>query len=90
MKQLLAIFLFISGTVLALSGCVQNTPNWDSQFGESARLAVARQTLNPDAGQKDVSESVDGNTSREAMGRYRNSFKEPPPNNNGFVIGVGR
>jgi hypothetical protein len=33
---------------------------------------------------------MDGNASREAVGRYRGSFKEPPQNNNGFVIGVGR
>ncbi len=75
---------------LGLSACVQTTSRWDTQFGDAARLAAARQTLNPAAGQKEVAESVDGNTSREAVGRYRNSFKEPPQNSNSFVIGVGR
>lgn len=76
--------------LFGLAACVQTTPNWDKQFGESAQLAVARQTLNPDAANKDVPEIMDGNAAREALGRYRSSFKEPPQNNNGFVIGVGR
>ena len=76
--------------VFALTACVQTTPHWDSQFGESARLIAARQTANPDAGKKDIPESMDGNASREAVGRYRNSFKEQPQYNNSFVIGVGR
>ena len=76
--------------LFGLAACVQTTPNWDKQFGESAQLAVARQTLNPDAANKDVPDAMDGNAAREALGRYRSSFKEPPQNNNGFVIGVGR
>ena len=90
MKNNLISLLIAGCSFTALSACVQTTPLWDSQFGESARLAVARQTLHPDAGQKNVPESMDGSASREAVGRYRNSFKEPPQNNNSFVIGVGR
>lgn len=90
MKSHFAIALLASSTLFTLSACVQNTPHWDSQFGDSARLAIARQTLNPDAGKKEISESVDGNVSREAIGRYRSSFKETQQNTNSFVIGVGR
>ena len=90
MKNLWIKFLLAVCMVSGLSACVQTTPQWDSQFGESARLAVVRQIRNPEAGQKEVPESVDGNTSREALGRYRTSFKEPTQNSNSFVIGVGR
>jgi hypothetical protein len=37
-----------------------------------------------------VTESMDGTSSREAIGRYRGSFKEPQNNANSFTIGVGR
>jgi hypothetical protein len=76
--------------VFCLNACVQTTPQWDSQFGDAVRMSVAQQTLNPDAAQKQVPEAVDGNASREAIGRYRSSFKEPQPNNSTFTIGVGR
>ena len=90
MKNNLINVVLAASALSSVTACVQTTPQWDSQFGESARLAVARQTLNPDAGSKAVPEAMDGNASREALGRYRSSFKEPPQNNNGFVIGVGR
>jgi hypothetical protein len=69
---------------------VQTTPQWDSRFGDSVRMAVAQQTLNPDAAQKHMPEAIDGNASREAVGRYRTSFKETQPNTSAFTIGVGR
>jgi len=90
MKNHLINVLLAVSVLSGLAGCVQTTSRWDSQFGESARLATARQTLNPEAAQKAPPESLDGQASREAVGRYRNSFKEPPQNNNSFVIGVGR
>lgn len=90
MKSPFAITLLASSALFTLSACVNNTPRWDSQFGDSVSLAIARQTLNPDAGKKEVSESVDGHVSREAIGRYRSSFKEPQQNTNSFAIGVGR
>lgn len=90
MKNIFAIGALCQCAVFGLSACVQTTPDWDSQFGDSVRLSVAQQTLNPNAASKSVSESVDGNASREAIGQYRNSFKEPPANSNSFTIGVGR
>ena len=90
MKKIFAAALLCQVSLVLLTACVPTTPNWDSQFGDAARMSVAQQTLNPDAGQKTLSESVDGNASREAMGRYRSSFKEPQPNTSSFTIGVGR
>ncbi len=75
---------------LLLAGCVQTTPQWDSQFGESVRLAQQKQTLNPAAGGDAPVNGIEGVTGREAVTRYRNSFKEPQPANNSFTIGVGR
>lgn len=88
-KKLINIFLAVAA-MSTMSACVQTTSHWDTQFGESARLAASRQTLNPAAGQKEIPEAMDGQASREAVGRYRNGFKEPQQNTNSFVIGVGR
>lgn len=75
---------------VCLSACVPTTPEWDSQFGESARKSASLQIRNPNAGATPVSESMEGHAGREAIGRYRSSFKEPQNNANSFVIEVGR
>lgn len=77
--------------VFLLSSCTHTTSAWDSHFGESVRLAISQQTLNPQAGlNPDFSTGIDGKAAREAMGRYQNSFKEPSPATNNFTIGVSR
>ena len=77
--------------VLVLSSCASTTPAWDAHFGESVRLAVSQQTINPGAGlNPDPVTGIDGKPAREAMGRYQNSFKEPAPAVNNFTIGVSR
>lgn len=73
----------------ALSGCVQTTPEWDSHFGEAQRMMMAQQVINPDAGMKEMPDSMDGGASRETVIRYRSTFKEPPAPQNVFTIGVG-
>ncbi len=90
MNRQMTISILAGSVSLILGGCVQTTTQWDRQFGESARMAAARQTLNPDAGKQAVPEAVDGHAAREAVGTYRSSFKEPAQNTNSFVIGVGR
>ena len=83
----------IAIVILAASqmACTPTTPHWDTKFGDAVRLAVKQQTLNPNAGTNpDPVAGVDGNVAREAMGRYQNSFKEPPPAANVFTIGVGK
>ncbi len=77
--------------LLALTACVPTTPHWESHFGEAAREAVAQQTLNPEASLNTAPvNGVDGPAAKEAISRYRNSFKEPEPSSNGFTIGVGK
>lgn len=82
--------ILLFSIIFCINACVQTTPQWDRQFGDAARKTAALQILNPEAGTTPVSEYMDGHAGREAIGRYRNSFKEPQNNANSFVIGVGR
>ncbi|OHC68547.1 MAG: hypothetical protein A2045_17465 [Rhodocyclales bacterium GWA2_65_20] len=74
-------------TAAALAGCASTTPNLDAHFGEAVLAARAAQTINPSASlNKDPVSGVDGQAAKEAMGRYHDSFKTPPPTFN--VINV--
>ena len=75
---------------LLLAACAPTTPQWDSQFGQSVRLAQQQQTLDPKAGGDAPVNGIEGSTARESITRYRNSFKEPQPQSSAFTIGVGR
>lgn len=76
-------------TIFGLSACAPTTPRMDSRFGESVRLTVAQQVLNPDAAMQAGPEMMDGPATRESILLYRNNFKEPPAPQNVFNIGVG-
>lgn len=89
MKLSLIGWLMASTAVAMQAGCAPTTPQYDSRFGQSVRMTMAQQTLNPDAASKNVPESMDGPAARESAVRYRNTFKEPPPPQNVFNIGVG-
>lgn len=72
-----------------LAGCAATgSPNYDSRFGDGARSLRAQQVLDPAAptrnGQRVV--GADGNSARESVDRYVDSFKSPPPSN---VINIG-
>lgn len=76
--------------VLALlGGCATSTtPNYDARFGDAVRQARLRMTMNPNAGANpDPMAGMDGRSAREAVGRYQDSFKSPPPVVN--VINIG-
>jgi hypothetical protein len=83
-------WVLVSISSLILSACVPTTPQWDAQFGQSVRLAQQQQVLNPNAGGDAPANGIDAVSGREAIGRYRNSFKEPTPVNSSFTIGVSR
>ena len=75
---------------LLIAGCQTATPNYDARFGDAVRDAKRPQTIDPDAGKKPVSAaaaSTDGRASQEAMDRYHDAFKRPPPVVN--VINIG-
>jgi len=69
-------FLLLAG--LSSSACVQTTPNFDSRFGQSARGAIASQTLNPAASANRATVmGVDGTAALGAQKRYENAFAQP-------------
>lgn len=77
-----------------VAGC-STTPNYDTKFGDAVREARMRMTIDPDAGKKQEQlAGIDGKAAQESIGRYQNSFKEPPPVVNviniGGAIGSGR
>lgn len=73
------------------AGCASTTtPNYDRHFGEAVRMARAQQTINPDASKNaDPVAGLDGPGAKEAIGRYQDSFKSPPPTFNVINIGGG-
>jgi hypothetical protein len=79
--------VLLSLAVAALGGCMSASPNLDRGFGQSARNAVALQTLNPTAGRDTALPALaDAQTARNALTKQRDSYKTPPPTFN--VIGV--
>lgn len=71
-----------------LAGCASTpTPHYDAKFGEAVRNARQAMTLNPNAAQNPAPTGMDGIASREAVDRYHDTFKAPPPVVN--VINIG-
>lgn len=79
--------------LLALAAATQLTacavtPNYDARFGDAVRQARLQQTLDPDASNNLTPVTgIDGPAAKEAIGRYQDSFKTPPPTFN--VINIG-
>jgi hypothetical protein len=72
-----------------LGGCGHSpTPHYDARFGDAVRQARQLMIINPNAGANpDTMAGMDGKSATEAMGRYHDSFKAPPPPMN--VINIG-
>ncbi|HTD04524.1 hypothetical protein [Undibacterium sp.] len=78
------------GALLALTACAQITPHADAVFGDTVRIAIAQQTMDPDASKNaDPVSGMDGRAARDAVDRYHKSFKEPTPHPSVFTIGIG-
>jgi hypothetical protein len=75
-------------TALAmLAGCAA-TPNYDARYGDAVRQARKAMTINPKASANpDPAAGIDGQAAQEAITRYEDSFKAPPPVVN--VINIG-
>ncbi|NKE66037.1 hypothetical protein RAMLITH_09415 [Ramlibacter sp. RBP-2] len=87
-------FLIVALALLA-AGCASSpTPNYDLRFGDAVREARRAMTLNPGAGGGPALHGLEGTTAAEAMGRYHDSFKAPPPVVNviniGGAVGAGK
>lgn len=71
-----------------VAGCASSpTPNYDARFGDAVRQARQQMTLNPAPPSADPVTGMDGKVAQEAVGRYHESFKAPPPVVN--VINIG-
>lgn len=76
--------------LVALSGCAERAPYFESKFGEAARMTRAQQIINPDASlNRDPVKGMDGKAADSTIDRYRKSFEVPPAPVNVFTIGVG-
>lgn len=76
--------------VLGLTGCVAQTPNLDSHFGEAVNMVTAQQTLNPEASRNvNPVKGMDGPAAMHAYKNYEKSYAKPEQQANPFAIGVG-
>jgi hypothetical protein len=72
---------------LLVAGCVQTTPKWDRQFGDTVRANTAAQVLNPAAAANtNPAAGIDGRAARAAHERYERSFAEPAANGGSTLI----
>ena len=74
---------------LLATGCANTpTPRYDAQMGAAVRDARLAMTIDPAAGSRpDEVTGIDGRAAQEAVKRYQDSFKQPPPVVN--VINIG-
>lgn len=77
-------------TALLLAGCGTTTPTVvDGQLGQSVDMAMAQQTLNPQASQDTRPvEMIDGQSASALVDRYHKSFEKPAAINI-FNLGIG-
>ena len=88
MNSKLIALLALLPALLVVAGCQSATPNYDARFGDAVRDAKRAMTIDPDAGKKpDIAAGIDGRASQDAMDRYHDTFKQPPPAVN--VINIG-
>jgi uncharacterized lipoprotein len=72
-----------------LAGC-STTPHYDKHFGDAVRQARSAMTIDPKASANpDPAAGIDGQAAAEAVKRYHDSFKAPPPVTNVINISGG-
>ncbi|MFC3108604.1 hypothetical protein ACFQAT_03565 [Undibacterium arcticum] len=91
MKTTSTVLKWVAGSIGigVLTGCVATTPTYDSHFGDSVKVLMAQQVLNPDASSNPNNPAMDGQAAHSAIELYNKSFKAPTPPANVFTIGVG-
>ncbi len=79
MKKIFLVLLNLLVIVMLLGGCTGFSGRLDNDYGNSHRLAIANQTLNPEA-EKNLEPvyGIDGNRSTIIIKRFRESFTESP------------
>lgn len=79
-------YLLLLTTALLASCAVSPTPNYDKRFGDALRQGRQAQTLNTQPSTNPIT-GMDGKSAKEAVERYVNTSKSPPPPVN--VINIG-
>jgi uncharacterized lipoprotein len=83
----LANRLICCAALAVVAGC-STTPRYDRHFGDAVRQARQAMTIDPAASaNRDPAAGLDGQAAHEAIGRYHDSQKAPPPVTN--VINIG-
>lgn len=72
-----------------LPACTSPTPTIDEDFGAAVRHNIAVQTINPDAGGPDASDSIDGQQAQRALESYRQPQEPAGDGQETLIIGVG-
>lgn len=85
-RRLASAVLVLSPVMLAACAAPPSQPG--AQFGDTVRIALARQVARPDAaGNADPVAGLDGRSARAALERYQRSFAEPAPQPVTFMLG---
>jgi hypothetical protein len=70
-------------------GACSLTPQVDRNFGSSVRLALAQQTLNPQArDNRSPVNGLDAQAAKSAYDNYQRSYASPEQQQNSFSIGA--
>lgn len=84
----------VLAAALLAAGCADTpAPHYEALLGAAVRDARLAMTIDPAAGSRaDELKGIDGRAAKEAVKRYQDSFKEPPPVTNVINIGgaIGR
>ena len=73
----------------ALLVSCSSTPQWEQHFGESVRVAMAQQVIDPAAVRNtNPVTGLDGRAARAALDRYERSFHEPAQQSGALALGV--
>jgi hypothetical protein len=88
-------FFFPTARLLAVMamaaslGACSLTPRVDRNFGSSVRLALAQQTLNPQArDNRSPVNGLDAQAAKSAYDNYQRSYASPEQQQNSFSIGA--
>jgi hypothetical protein len=84
-------FLIVLAAVLSTTACVNTTPQWDRQFGQSVHGAIANQTIDPAAAaNRNQVLGIDGSAALGAQQRYERTFAQPEAHGASMLGETGR
>ena len=83
--------LALAAACMQLAACASPSPRYDALFGEAVRRNAQSQLLSTTVvDNPGLSQGLDGGAARDAVQRYRESFRNVPSPPPVIQIGVGR